>query len=264
MRKDAIQLEETRLQAVQKIQDYPDFHERHRVVPAIFENRQHKRILDVAAGVGAAALRIQENYPTELLCNDITPKCLDILNQLGLKTVSFDLDNNEQPYPFPNEHFDAIISLATIEHLLHVDNFMKEIRRIMDDDGYLYISTPNYASLNFGPKFLLTGKTFHDPLSKSSRTRYEFYAHVRYFTFQTLLEYVSSFGFTPDTIYLALPGGSTRYQTMLQKSKTKAQTFRFAMNAMYHLLPPRWASEPILCFRKTGLEGGKKIRKIIL
>lgn len=264
MRKDAILLEEKRLQEVRKVQDYPDFHERHRVIPAIFENRQHIKILDVAAGVGAAAQRIHENYPADLLCNDITPKCLDILNQLGLNTISFDLDNDEQPYPFPDGHFDAVISLATIEHLLHVDNFMREVRRILKDDGYLYITTPNYASLDFVPKFLLTGKTFHDPLSKSTRTRYEFYAHVRYFTFRTLLEYVRSFDFIPDTIYLALPGGSTRYQAMLQKSKFKAYAFRFAMNVMYHTLSPRWASEPILCFRKTGLATGRKIRKVIL
>ncbi len=100
MRKDAIQLEETRLQGIRRIQDYPNVHERHRVFPAIFEDRHHKTILDVAAGVGCAAQRIQENYPADLLCNDITPTCLTILKQLGLRTVSFDLDDDERPLSF--------------------------------------------------------------------------------------------------------------------------------------------------------------------
>ncbi len=259
----AIQLEEARLQDVQSIQDYPDYHERHRIIPAMFEDRGHRSILDVAAGVGCAAQRIHENYPAELLCNDITPKCLKILQQMGIPTVSFDLDT-EAPFPFPDGSFDAVISLATIEHLLHVDHFLCEINRILSDDGYLYLSTPNYAGLAYLPRFLLGGKTFHDPLSPSARTRYEFYAHVRYFTYRTLLEFTSSFGFVPDTVYLALPEGSSRYRTLYTRSKLQALTFRYGMMFMYKLFSPRWASEPILCFRKAGSKVERGLRKVIL
>ena len=264
MRKDAIQLEETRLHGIKNIQDYPDFHERHRVVPAIFEDRQHKTILDIAAGVGCAAQRIHEGYPADLLCNDITPACLNILKELGLSTISFDIDDESKPFPFEDGHFDAIIAMATIEHVLHVDHFLREIHRILNDNGYLYLTAPNYAGLVYIPRFLLAGRTFHDPLSKSSRTRYEFYAHVRYFTYRTLLEFVSSFGFVPDTVYLALPGGSRRYRALYSRSKPKALAFRYAMMMMYHVLSPRWASEPILCFRKTGSTTNRRFRKVVL
>jgi 2-polyprenyl-3-methyl-5-hydroxy-6-metoxy-1,4-benzoquinol methylase len=263
MRQDAIRLEEKRLQDVNAIQDYPDFHERHRVFPAVFENRQHKRIFDVAAGVGCAAQRVRDHYPAEILCNEITPKCLKILEQLGLPTVSFDLDN-EQAYPFPDGHFDAVISLSTIEHLIHVDHFVKEIHRILSNAGYLYLSSPNYASMSFFPRFVLAGKTFHDPLSESLRQRYEFYAHVRYFTYTTLLEFVSSFGFIPDAVYLPLPAGSTRYQALYARSKPKALAFRYVTWLMYHVLSPRWASEPILCFQKASSRMDRKVRKVVL
>ncbi len=263
MTKTAVRLEETRLQGIKNIEDYPDFHERHRVIPAIFENRQHKRILDVAAGVGAAACRIKENYPAELLCNDITPTCLAMLKKQGIPTISFDLDG-EQSYPFPDGHFDAVLSLSTIEHLLHVDHFVQEAYRILSDDGYLYLTSPNYAALPYIPRYLMGGRTFHDPLSESARTRYEFYAHVRYFTYRTLLEFVTSFGFIPDTVYLAAPGGSTRYRALLASSKVKALSFRYAATLMYRLLSPRWASEPILCFRKTNNKTDRKFRKVVL
>ncbi len=264
MRNDAIQLEETRLQGIKSIEDYPNFHERHRVFPAIFEDRNHKRIIDIAAGVGCAAQRVHENYPAELLCNDITPTCLNILNQLGLSTISFDIDDEEKPFPFSDGHFDAVISLAVIEHVFHVDHFLREIHRILSDDGCLYLTAPNYAGLVYLPRFLFKGKTFHDPLSESSRTRYEFYAHIRYFTYRTMIEFVSTFGFTPDTVYLALPAGSTRYRALYSKSKFKALAFRYAMKVMYRVLSPRWASEPILCFRKTGSKLDRKYRKVIL
>lgn len=263
MKTDAIYLEELRLQETQRIEDYPDFHERHRVIPAIFENRQHRSIFDVAAGVGCAARRIQENYPADLLCNDITPKCLNILKQMGIPTVSFDLDV-EQPYPFPDGRFDAVISFATIEHLMHVERFVREARRILSADGYFYISSPNYAGLAYLPRLVINGRTFHNPLSPSSRQRYEFYAHIRYFTYRTLLEFVSSFGFTLDTVYLPLPEGSARYRALAEKSKLAAFSFRFAMNALYRLFSPRWASEPILCFRKSDGAPPNKVRKVIL
>lgn len=259
----AIQLEEKRLQNIEGIENYPDFHERHRVFPAIFEDRRHRRILDVGAGVGCAAQRISGQYPADLLCNDITPKCLSILEQLGLATVSFDLDD-QNAYPFPNEYFDAIVSLSTIEHLMHVDHLLEEVHRILSDDGYLYISSPNYASLWFFRRFVLEGKTFHDPISESPRQRYEFYAHVRYFTYRTLLDFVSAFGFVPDTVYLALPAASTRYQALYARSRLKALAFRYAMWVMYNLFSPRWASEPILCFRKGSSRGHREPRKVVL
>lgn len=262
MRKDAIALEEGRLQGIDDISDYPIFKERHRIFPAIFEGRQHKRILDIAAGVGCAAQRVKDNYRAELICNDISPTCLKILDKIGISTVSFDIDDDEHAFPFDDGYFDAIISLVTIEHLIHVDHFLQEIHRMLCDGGCLYISTPNYAAPEYALPLLLSGKTFHDPLSESSR--YEFYAHVRYFTYRTLLDSVRACGLTPEAVYLALPGGSTRYQALYARSKLKALGYRYAMWLFFHLFSPRWASEPIICCRKgrTKLDG--RPRKVIL
>src|SRR5574342_272963 len=92
MRNDAIELEESRLQGIEKLEDYPWFKDRHRVFPRVFENRQHKRILDSSAGVGCTGKRIKDNYPADLVCNDISPTCVKILRDLGICTMSFDID----------------------------------------------------------------------------------------------------------------------------------------------------------------------------
>lgn len=262
MRKDAIVLEEARLRGIDDIADYPIWKERHRVFPAVFEDRQHRRVLDVAAGVGCAAQRISAQYPAEVVCNDISPTCLRIMRRAGLQTVSFDLDDDTAPYPFPAGHFDAVVSLVTIEHLIHVDHFLRETRRLLSDGGCLYISTPNYAGFEYMLWLLLSGRTFHDPLQEESR--YEFLAHVRYFTYRTLLEYVTSFGLAPEAVYIALPGGSTRYRALYAASRTKALALRNAMWVAYHLLSPRWASEPIICFRKTEEKARRRLRKVVL
>ncbi len=261
MRQEAIQLEEERLRDVSDMADYQAHHERHRIFPAVFENRRLSRIIDIAAGVGVVGKRINDRYPAELLCNDICPKCLKTMNQCGLTTVSFDIDNKENSFPFPDGHFDAVIALATIEHLINIDHFVDEIHRILRDGGYLYISAPNYAGFTYTLPFLVTGRTFHDPLSEPSR--YEFYAHVRYFTYRTLLEYVGSHDFAPDTVYLPLPESSSRYLSLKRQSMLKAAIFRNAMKIMYRI-SPRWAAEPVICFQKPCSDGKRCLRTVII
>jgi SAM-dependent methyltransferase len=263
MREDAVSLEEARLRGVEVIDDYPSFHERHRIFPAVFENRQHGRILDVAAGVGCAAQRIQEGYPADLVCNDVSPTALKVLDRMGLHTVSFNLDDEKTPFPLEAGSFDAVIALATIEHIVNVDHFVEEIHRVLRDDGYFYVSAPNYSGLTYLLPFLWSGKTFHDPMSPADR--YEFYAHVRYFTYRTLLEYVSSLGFTPEAVYLGVPQESSHYRELYARSKVKALTFRYSMKTVYTLFSPRWAAEPVLCFRKGASEGPtRRPRKVVL
>jgi SAM-dependent methyltransferase len=260
MRNGAVELEESRLRGIEKLEDYPWFMERHRVFPTIFEDRHHKKILDSSAGVGCTAKRIKDNYPAELVCNDISPTCLKLLHSLGVPTFSFDIDENNTFFPFEDGHFDALISLVTLEHLLNPDHFLKESNRILCENGFLYISTPNYAALYYVLRLALTGKSFHDPITEA----YEFNAHIKYFTYRTMIELVSSKGFVLDTVYLALPEGGYRYKELLLKSRAKAIGHRYGRWLMYHLLPIRWSAEPILCFQKSSSKQSRKVRKVVL
>jgi hypothetical protein len=109
---------------------------------------------------------------------------------------------------------------------------------------------------------LANGKTFHDPLEETSR--YEFFAHVRYFTYRTLLEYVSSFGFTPIAVYIGAPKSGTRYVELKSRSKIKAFGYKLTMNLLYNIFSPRWAAEPVICFQKSANPIKLKPRKVIL
>jgi SAM-dependent methyltransferase len=266
MRQDAMTLEDQRLSGIDSQDQYQSIHERHRIFPAVFEQRLHSRIIDLSAGVGIVGKRIKDKYTyDELICNDMSENAIRTMRNAGLETESFDLDIAEGTYPLETGHFDAVISLATIEHIIHVDKFITEIHRILSTDGALYLSSPNYAGLLYLLPVVINGRTFHNPLD--AHEKYEFYAHVRYFTYRTLLEYVQSFGFYADTVYLGRPCSGSRYLALARRSPLKAFIYRCFFNTLYHIGSPRWASEPVICFKKrkkTDSSGNRNIRKVIL
>lgn len=244
MRADAQSLEAERMEG-KALDSYPWLHERHRVFPDVFENRKHDKIIDLSAGIGVVASRIAERYPCELTCNEVDETCLAQLRELPVRIVSFDLDELH-PFPFSDGAYDAVVSLATLEHLIQIDHFAQEVHRVLAPRGRLYLSVPNYASL-YWMLPLLRGRTFHNPFKE--RERYEFYAHIRYFTYHTLVDYMKHFGFNVDTVYLPLPKGSTRFQQIEKRSKVGAFVVRSCFHLLY-LTSPRWHQEPVICFTK--------------
>jgi 2-polyprenyl-3-methyl-5-hydroxy-6-metoxy-1,4-benzoquinol methylase len=256
MRVDSLNLEAGRMEG-KSVDNYPWIHERHRIFPEIFEDRNHQKVLDISAGIGIVAKRIKSHYPCSLTCNEVDETCLQELRKLDVEVASADLDSGDS-LPFANQSFDAVICLATLEHLIHLDHFASELFRILMDRGRLYLSVPNYASLYWMIP-LVRGRTFHDPFGE--RSRYEFYAHIRYFTYYTLLKFLEHFGFKADTVYLPLPEGSSRFQKIRQRSKLGAFVLQNGFRLLY-LLSPRWHQEPVICFAKDLTR--KTIRKVIL
>jgi 2-polyprenyl-3-methyl-5-hydroxy-6-metoxy-1,4-benzoquinol methylase len=255
MRTDSKELEGGRL-AGMTIEQYPLLHERHRLFPHIFENRQHRKIIDISAGIGVVARMITDCYPCEMHCNEVDETCLKELRKLNVRITSFDLDSGTA-LPLPSGDYDAVICLATLEHLINIDAFVTDLNRILKDDGRLYLSVPNYASLYWIVP-LLRGRTFHDPFDE--RSRYEFYAHIRYFTHRTLLEYMRHFGFVPDTVYLPVPKGSSHFRRIRARSRVLAFLIQLAFRLLY-ALSARWHQEPVICFAKakTGIRPRTRI-----
>uniref|UniRef100_A0A832G7H4 Class I SAM-dependent methyltransferase n=1 Tax=Ignavibacterium album TaxID=591197 RepID=A0A832G7H4_9BACT len=255
MRVDAQPLENDRLRGLE-LENYPWYHERHRIFPEIFEEGKYKYVIDISAGIGIVAKRVKELYGCKIIANDISEESLRSLRKLGLETTSFDLDNSNIQFPFKDESFDAVISLATLEHIIDIDHHMNEIRRILKKDGDLFLSVPNYSGIHFVIPFILKGKTFHD-FTKGELQRYEFYAHVRYFTYLSLIDFVTQFGFEPVKTFLPLPKESTKFRKLKEKSPAKAFLVRNLIKLFYKLVSPRWAFHPVIQFRKTEL--GKRI-----
>ena len=62
--------------------------------------------------------------------------------------------------PFPDNHFDMVLCLDTIEHLHYSDQekAIEELNRVLKQDGILVISIPNLAHFLSRLRFLLSGR----------------------------------------------------------------------------------------------------------
>jgi len=71
-------------------------------------------------------------------------------NEFSKREISYfsldinDLDFEKDKFSFKDNKFDLVISLAVLEHLKNPDIFLDEIRRVLKDESYLFLSTPNW------------------------------------------------------------------------------------------------------------------------
>jgi 2-polyprenyl-3-methyl-5-hydroxy-6-metoxy-1,4-benzoquinol methylase len=76
----------------------------------------------------------------EVYAADIDP------NKFKPKNIKFFEVNANIELSWPDEYFDIIVSVETIEHLENPWNFIREVHRILKPKGKLIIKTPNVES----------------------------------------------------------------------------------------------------------------------
>ena len=184
--------------------------------------RDIERLLDIGCGDGKYAVAFKESFNIkELYGIDIGGKALEVGSNLGINMSKTDL--NEDRLPYDNDYFDFVFAGEIIEHLLSPDNLLAEVNRVLKDDGYFALTTPNIANwydrmlLLFGwqPYSIPTHSVYRGVgtfLSKSRDTtirdyRYEFtsggrgLAHIQFFTFRSITALVKKHGFKITQVY---------------------------------------------------------------
>jgi SAM-dependent methyltransferase len=82
------------------------------------------------------------------LC-DIDPRALSVAREIhGAGLAGTDTLAPGAPLPYPSAHFDAVVSMDVIEHLLDPLPWLAEALRVLKPGGLLFLTTPNYASLS--------------------------------------------------------------------------------------------------------------------
>ena len=102
-----------------------------------------EKILDAACGSGYGSKILAETGAQKVVAIDISPEAIQSAKELysspNIKYVLGDVKNIKEE----NNSFDFIASFETIEHIDDPGLFLKELKRVLKDDGLAIISTPN-------------------------------------------------------------------------------------------------------------------------
>jgi len=80
------------------------------------------------------------------LC-DIDPRALTVARELhGAALAGADVLTPGAPLPYPDAHFDAVVSMDVVEHLVDPLPWLADALRVLKPGGLLFLTTPNYAS----------------------------------------------------------------------------------------------------------------------
>jgi ubiquinone/menaquinone biosynthesis C-methylase UbiE len=136
------------------------------------------RVLEIGCGRGAFALELADRGAS-VVAADFSPSAVDRARELvgdSCETLVADI----QQIPFPDESFDLVVSLETLEHVPDPDRGLAELVRVTKRGGRLIVTTPNYLSLVglyrvalrlVGRRFTELGQPINQPLMLHRRVR---------------------------------------------------------------------------------------------
>ncbi len=127
---------------------------------------------------------------------DITEKAIKIARTRGIKARQC---NVKLGIDFDDQFFDIVIASEIIEHLYDTDYFLEEIKRVLKRGGYLFLTTPNLASLK--NRFRLLFGMY--PQYSEFRLSRNGAGHIRNYTVSALKSQLLEHGF--DIIKISSP-----------------------------------------------------------
>lgn len=102
-------------------------------------------VLDAACGSGYGT-EMLARHAARLVGLELSEDALEYARvhhqQSNLEFHRADLN---QPIPWPDSHFDAIVSLETLEHLTNQNGLIAEFHRLLKTGGHLIISSPDHG-----------------------------------------------------------------------------------------------------------------------
>lgn len=201
------------------------------MILSMLETKGIDRLLDIGSGNGAFSIEVAKKLAADQL------NVLDALDysehwqRLGKGTGTevngqiFDLDNL---LPFENECFDVVLSNQVVEHLYDPFTHLREIRRVLKDDGYAIIGTPNLSSLQYRvmlalglmPSTLSVGLyQFREDRKGTGMSVTKYVRHISCFTVREFSEVLIEIGFeisrTKTCVVYFLPRFLERFVTFL-------------------------------------------------
>jgi SAM-dependent methyltransferase len=162
-----------------------------------------KRVLDLGCRSGALTRHLLEGNSVVGL--DVDVAALEKAAALGIEPVRA---NVEEPLPFEDAAFDAVVAGELFEHLQFPDALVAEIRRVLRPGGVLVGSVPNAFRAQSRLRFLRGRAPEDDP------------THLHMFSARDVRELLAGF----DGVTIDFVGG--RYRRLYPRLLARDLVFR--------------------------------------
>lgn len=187
------------------------------------------KVLDIGCGEGYNyQILINKMSKEQIFENKLDYYAIDnnaeLSNAFEHTRIKFTLgDINNLDRLYPKKYFDVIIAAEILEHVVDTDNLILAIKKILKDDGRVFLTTPNLGSWHSILSLILG----YQPLSTEvSCVRSEFgklpiarkyyynnvLMHLRSFTLRGLLDFLDYHGFKVVKVW---GGGYRRIDKLL-------------------------------------------------
>ena len=103
----------------------------------------HGRVLELGCGMGHLLSWLIDRY--SVVGCDINAWALSRARQ-NVPQGYFLLLSGDEPYAFPGASFDIVIAKHVVEHLIHPEQGIFEMSRVLKPGGLLILATPNLSS----------------------------------------------------------------------------------------------------------------------
>lgn len=142
----------------------------------VFNKQSPPKILDIGSGMGKFIAVCKKN---NFDCIGLEPSQKGInLAQAYLESQGHDsaqiICSPAENIPFPDNHFDAIISMTVLEHVKDVKKCLQESFRVLKPNGHFYLLVPNFLSFWEGHY-----RFYFPPYLLSIKPLFRFYTKLR-------------------------------------------------------------------------------------
>ena len=186
----------------------------HETTEKILQTAPRGRVLDVPAGEGALALRLQ-NLGFEVFCCDLYTEFFKLAD------TEIKCGNLDERLPYEDEFFDYVVCVEGLEHIENPANAIREFARILKAGGTLIVSVPNIMNIEERLKWLFNGYTSHfKPLSQTALTDIE----NEHGEMAKMALHVNPIGYS-EVRYLLEKGGFELQKTYFDKPKKNSWAY---------------------------------------
>ena len=148
--------------------------------------------LDIGCGAGTVTAELAKRGHT-VFGLDIQDEAVRRARLRGLQARVADLNG---PLPFEDQTMDVVLAADIIEHLYDPAGLLREIRRVLKDNGYAILAIPHHFDIIQRIRLLFgRGIVSAEHLHYSSDYKPWNYVHIRFFTLAEAQEIVRMSGF---------------------------------------------------------------------